>query len=133
MSCLRTKWGIPLIVIVCVTLVLMISRRINYGRYYGRSRFRMSSRPPSVGSCGRTFLYFAYGSNLLTERIHFQNPSATFIDAAKLDGYKLEFRLPSKVNISTVGSWNECSVDSSKFGIMNPDSFYYSLKGGIVN
>ena len=106
MSCLRTKWGIPLIVIVCVTLVLMISRRINYGRYYGRSRFRMSSRPPSVGSCGRTFLYFAYGSNLLTERIHFQNPSATFIDAAKLDGYKLEFRLPSKVNISTVGSWN---------------------------
>ena len=103
MSCLRTKWGIPLISIVCVTLGLILSRRINYGRYYGRSRFRMSSRGPSIGSSGQTFLYFAYGSNLLTERIHFQNPSATFVDAAKLDGYKLEFRLPSEVNVvSTV-------------------------------
>ena len=49
-----------------------------------------------------TFLYFAYGSNLLTERIHFQNPSATFRGAAQLDGYKLEFRLPSKVRHSLV-------------------------------
>ena len=45
-----------------------------------------------------TFLYFAYGSNLLTKRIHFQNPSAVFKDVAKLEGHKLEFRLPSKVN-----------------------------------
>ena len=44
-----------------------------------------------------TFLYFAYGSNLLTERIHFQNPSAVFRGAAQLYGYKLEFRLPSEV------------------------------------
>ena len=51
----------------------------------------------------KTFLYFAYGSNLLTKRIHFQNPSAVFRDAAKLDGYKLEFRLPSKVN--NIESW----------------------------
>ena len=50
-----------------------------------------------------TFLYFAYGSNLLTERIHFQNPSATFRGAAQLDGYRLEFRLPSKVRHSVVG------------------------------
>ena len=45
----------------------------------------------------KTFHYFAYGSNLLTKRIHFQNPSAVFKDVAKLGGYKLEFRLPSKV------------------------------------
>lgn len=44
-----------------------------------------------------TFLYFGYGSNLLTERIHFQNPSAKAIGNAKLDDYKLEFRLTSKV------------------------------------
>lgn len=30
------------------------------------------------------FLYFAYGSNLLTERIHLQNPSATFLCVARL-------------------------------------------------
>ena len=45
-----------------------------------------------------TFLYFGYGSNLLTERIHYQNPSAKAIGNAKLDDYKLEFRLTSKVN-----------------------------------
>ena len=56
---------------------------------------------PTTGGRGRTFLYFAYGSNLLTKRIHFQNPSATFRDAAKLDGYKLQFRLPSEVNVPT--------------------------------
>ncbi|KAA0190218.1 hypothetical protein HAZT_HAZT003784 [Hyalella azteca] len=38
-----------------------------------------------------SFLYFAFGSNLLTERIHINNPSATFVDVARLDGYKLEF------------------------------------------
>lgn len=31
-----------------------------------------------------TFLYFAYGSNLLTERIHLRNPSATFCCVARL-------------------------------------------------
>ncbi|XP_040820900.1 gamma-glutamylcyclotransferase isoform X3 [Ochotona curzoniae] len=31
-----------------------------------------------------TFLYFAYGSNLLTERIHLRNPSAKFCCVARL-------------------------------------------------
>ena len=31
-----------------------------------------------------SFLYFAYGSNLLTERIHLQNPSAAFFCVARL-------------------------------------------------
>ena len=53
--------------------------------------------PPSPPS---TFLYFAYGSNLLAERIHFQNPSASFRGVAKLDGYRMDFRLPSKVRVS---------------------------------
>ena len=44
------------------------------------------------------FLYFGYGSNLLTERIHYQNPSAVSKGAAELKDYKLQFRLPSKVS-----------------------------------
>ena len=30
------------------------------------------------------FLYFAYGSNLLTERIHVSNPSAKMLDIGML-------------------------------------------------
>ncbi|XP_007175319.1 gamma-glutamylcyclotransferase isoform X2 [Balaenoptera acutorostrata] len=33
---------------------------------------------------GESFLYFAYGSNLLTERIHLRNPSAVFCSVARL-------------------------------------------------
>lgn len=33
---------------------------------------------------GESFLYFAYGSNLLTERIHLRNPSAAFCCVARL-------------------------------------------------
>lgn len=38
-----------------------------------------------------SFLYFAYGSNLLTERIHLQNPSARFQCVARLPDFKLDF------------------------------------------
>ncbi|XP_002737048.1 gamma-glutamylcyclotransferase-like [Saccoglossus kowalevskii] len=38
-----------------------------------------------------TFRYFAYGSNLLKERIHINNPSAEFIGVALLKNYKLAF------------------------------------------
>lgn len=38
-----------------------------------------------------SFLYFAYGSNLLSERIHLQNPSATFFCVARLQDFKLDF------------------------------------------
>jgi len=37
------------------------------------------------------FVYFAYGSNLLAERIHIQNPTAVRIGAGKLNGYRLDF------------------------------------------
>ena len=90
MSNPKTKWALLLTFIVCVTLILML-------------------RPPDPevplefeSNDGSSFLYFAYGSNLLKRRIHFQNPSATFRDAAKLEGYKLEFRLPSQVNVPSV-------------------------------
>ncbi|XKL67542.1 hypothetical protein PGB90_003033 [Kerria lacca] len=38
-----------------------------------------------------TFLYFAYGSNLLTKRIHINNPSAVRKGIGKLKGYRLDF------------------------------------------
>ncbi|GAB5568657.1 gamma-glutamylcyclotransferase [Prionailurus iriomotensis] len=39
------------------------------------------------GQEGESFLYFAYGSNLLTERIHLRNPSAVFCCVARLQGF----------------------------------------------
>ena len=38
-----------------------------------------------------TFLYFAFGSNLSSERILVQNPSAKYLTTALLKGYKLNF------------------------------------------
>ncbi|XP_054847767.1 gamma-glutamylcyclotransferase [Eublepharis macularius] len=40
------------------------------------------------------FLYFAYGSNLLLERITLRNPSASFHAIANLQDYKLAFGSP---------------------------------------
>lgn len=37
------------------------------------------------------FYYFAYGSNLLTERLHLLNPSAVYVCNAVLLGYRLDF------------------------------------------
>uniref|UniRef100_A0A8D3B501 Gamma-glutamylcyclotransferase n=1 Tax=Scophthalmus maximus TaxID=52904 RepID=A0A8D3B501_SCOMX len=39
----------------------------------------------------QTFLYFAYGSNLLKERLQLKNPSATVHCVARLKDYKLVF------------------------------------------
>ncbi|XP_037939271.1 gamma-glutamylcyclotransferase-like [Teleopsis dalmanni] len=38
-----------------------------------------------------TFLYFGYGSNLLTKRIHIRNPTAVKIGAGRLENYRLDF------------------------------------------
>ncbi|XP_035448825.1 gamma-glutamylcyclotransferase [Spodoptera frugiperda] len=38
-----------------------------------------------------TFLYFAYGSNLLKRRIHINNPSAKFLGIGRLDNHLLDF------------------------------------------
>uniref|UniRef100_A0A1B6KQE3 gamma-glutamylcyclotransferase n=1 Tax=Graphocephala atropunctata TaxID=36148 RepID=A0A1B6KQE3_9HEMI len=43
-----------------------------------------------------TFLYFAYGSNLLMKRIHINNPSASRIGIGKLKNYRLDFNYKSK-------------------------------------
>ncbi|KAH8261284.1 hypothetical protein KR044_006552, partial [Drosophila immigrans] len=45
---------------------------------------------------GDKFYYFGFGSNMLAKRIHVQNPSATFMDAALLQNYRVDFSLHSK-------------------------------------
>ncbi|XP_054620415.1 gamma-glutamylcyclotransferase a isoform X2 [Dunckerocampus dactyliophorus] len=40
-----------------------------------------------------TFMYFAFGSNLLKERLQLANPSATFLATGRLKDYKLDFGL----------------------------------------
>ncbi|KAF4531231.1 hypothetical protein B566_EDAN017948 [Ephemera danica] len=45
----------------------------------------------TMASDAKTFLYFAYGSNLLQQRLHINNPSAQRVTHAKLKGYRLEF------------------------------------------
>ena len=60
---------------------------------------RIEKRMASSTASSDHFLYFAFGSNLLTERIHINNPSARFKCVAKLDDYKLTFNHYSKVII----------------------------------
>ncbi|XP_060528658.1 gamma-glutamylcyclotransferase-like isoform X2 [Cylas formicarius] len=49
------------------------------------------------------FLYFAYGSNLLSHRIHINNPSAVRRGIGKLNDYRLSFVTYSK-------RWGGCSA-----------------------
>jgi len=44
------------------------------------------------GRSSNSFLYFAFGSNLSSERIRVQNPSAQYVASAVLDGYQLDFK-----------------------------------------
>lgn len=53
-------------------------------RRRGRADMASSGYEDHAGQEGETFLYFAYGSNLLTERIHLRNPSAVFCCVARL-------------------------------------------------
>ena len=61
-----------------------------------------SVRPKSVETHfameNKTFFYFAYGSNLLTERIRINNPSARAKGIGQLKNYKLDFNNKSKVS-----------------------------------
>ncbi|TMW50670.1 hypothetical protein DOY81_004238, partial [Sarcophaga bullata] len=44
---------------------------------------------------GDKFYYFGYGSNMLTKRIHIQNPTAVKIGPGELKNYRLDFNLYS--------------------------------------
>lgn len=44
-----------------------------------------------MSSAAKTFLYFGFGSNLLTKRIHLNNPTAIRRGTGKLKDYRLDF------------------------------------------
>ncbi|XP_076292780.1 gamma-glutamylcyclotransferase isoform X1 [Lasioglossum baleicum] len=51
----------------------------------------------------KKFLYFAYGSNMLTKRIHINNPTAEWKDIGLLKNFRLDFLTHSK-------RWGGCSA-----------------------
>uniref|UniRef100_A0A8C6SMR4 Gamma-glutamylcyclotransferase b n=1 Tax=Neogobius melanostomus TaxID=47308 RepID=A0A8C6SMR4_9GOBI len=60
--------------------------------FYSLLSHTLSTRTmDSPQSTQSTFLYFAYGSNLLKERLQLKNPSATVHCVAKLKDYRLVF------------------------------------------
>ena len=63
------------------------------------------------------FLYFAFGSNLLAERIHIKNPSAAFKSTGKVEGYKLDFGRYSKRWKGDVATITK-DVNSEVYGVI---------------
>ena len=63
------------------------------------------------------FLYFAFGSNLLAERIHIKNPSAVFKSTGKVEGYKLDFGRYSKRWKGDVATITK-DVNSEVYGVI---------------
>jgi len=49
------------------------------------------NRNKMPGKVAETFLYFAFGSNMSSERIREKNPSAKFLKTARLTGYRFEY------------------------------------------
>jgi len=54
-----------------------------------------------------TFLYFAYGSNMLTRRLAVRTPSAVAVGTAYVEGYRLTFD-----KVSTDGS-GKCDIEAT--------------------
>jgi hypothetical protein len=59
-----------------------------------------------------TFIYFSYGSNLLTERLQARCPSATHIGNASITGYKLVFNKKSIVDESAKANLFKTELDT---------------------
>ncbi|CAL1533273.1 unnamed protein product [Lymnaea stagnalis] len=51
-------------------------------------------RDVNVDCHEETFLYFSYGSNLMKERIHINNPTAVLFGVGKLNGWRLTYDVP---------------------------------------
>ncbi|XP_013861259.1 gamma-glutamylcyclotransferase a [Austrofundulus limnaeus] len=84
-----------------------------------------------MSSSGR-FMYFAFGSNLLKERLQLANPSATFFSTGRLKDYRLNFGLCGK-NVVTAWHGGVATIEfcpgSEVWGVIWSLSFddFYSL------
>ncbi|KAH8355611.1 hypothetical protein KR200_010062 [Drosophila serrata] len=98
---------------------------------------------------GNKFLYFGFGSNMLAQRIHIQNPTAVRIGPARLPNYRLDFAFESNrwdgavaTIVPTQGddTWgtlweidlsNLASIDNQEgvhLGIYKPQTVYVKLR-----
>ncbi|XP_059169644.1 gamma-glutamylcyclotransferase-like isoform X2 [Physella acuta] len=68
-----------------------------------------------------TFLYFSYGSNLMKERIHINNPTAEIYGVGKLTGWKLTYDVPIDYEPSL---WYGASATIRPGG---PDDYVYGV------
>ncbi|MEQ2314712.1 hypothetical protein AMECASPLE_014971 [Ameca splendens] len=57
------------------------------------------------------FMYFAFGSNLLKERLQLMNPSAVFYATGRLKDYKLDFGVWEK-NVETAWHGGVATIES---------------------
>ncbi|AJY44714.1 gamma-glutamylcyclotransferase family protein [Martelella endophytica] len=65
----------------------------------------------------KTFIYFSYGSNMLTERLEARCPSAIVIGAARLAGYGLRFTKLSDRDMSAKATIAP-AVEERVFGVL---------------
>lgn len=63
------------------------------------------------------FLYFAYGSNLLRERLRLHNPTATFVCVARLEGFYFHFCHTAKRWMGAIAAIHE-KPDGHVWGIV---------------
>ncbi|XP_007547772.1 gamma-glutamylcyclotransferase a [Poecilia formosa] len=68
-----------------------------------------------------SFMYFAFGSNLLRERLQLKNPSASFVSTGRLKDYKLNF-----------GLWEEHVENSWHGGVATIESCQGEEVWGVV-
>jgi hypothetical protein len=76
----------------------------------------------NTSSASKTFYYFAYGSNLSTERIRVSNPSAQAVGPVVLKNYALDFNFNSKVT-NYKGKLNRYHVSSLSRKILKNKSY----------
>lgn len=62
------------------------------------------------------FYYFAYGSNLLKERLHVMNPTAEFVEVGFIQGYSLGFYGTSTLWHGSYATVYKTSPDAKVFG-----------------
>ncbi|XP_068149492.1 gamma-glutamylcyclotransferase [Drosophila tropicalis] len=81
------------IIIICLCLMAAASTSAHNSQKQKSSN--NSQELPEIH--GNKFYYFGFGSNMLKQRIHIQNPTAVRIGAALLKDYRLDFAGPQNI------------------------------------
>ncbi|XP_031709721.1 gamma-glutamylcyclotransferase a [Anarrhichthys ocellatus] len=91
----------------------------------------------SASANGRS-MYFAFGSNLLKERLQLANPSATFVTTGRLKDYELNFGLCEKTEhtvwhggVATIASCPGADVCGVIWTLSNEDLPRLDIQEGV--